>query len=98
MNEEGMKEYWSDYRCLCGRPMDELMKLLSERNYDSSRIRYAAKTLSQVDPGVLDFHAEGLTREFFSNVDMEVVLRQTTCPLLLLQGDPSKGGIMTDQK
>ena len=64
MSKEEMKHYWANLRDLLGRPMEELMSALAER-YDISRLRYSAKTLSQVDPEVLDFHAEGRTQEFF---------------------------------
>jgi pimeloyl-ACP methyl ester carboxylesterase len=96
MNKEEMKRYWANLRDLLGKPMEELMSALTERDYDVSRLRYSAKTLSQVEPEVLDFHAEGRTREFFRNVNMDAVLRRISCPVLLLQGDPSNGGMLSD--
>jgi len=96
ISTEEMIQYWADKRDLLGRPMEELMSALAERSYDVSRLRYSAKTLSQADPGVLDFHAEGRTQAFFRNVDMDAVLHRISCPVLLLQGDPSQGGMLSD--
>lgn len=96
MSMEKRKHYWANLRDLAGRPMEELISALAESRYDVTRLRYTAKTLSQVDPEVLDFHAEGRTQEFFKNFNMDAVLRQISCPVLLLQGDPSHGGMISD--
>ena len=88
---------WAELRSLTGRPMNELLLLLKER-YTGTRLRYAARTLSQVDPGVLEFHAEGRTQEFFAKVDIDALLRMISCPVLLLQGDPSRGGMLSDRE
>lgn len=98
MSKEEVRHYWANLRNLAGRPMEELMSALSERGWDVGRLRYSARTLSQVDPEVLDFHAEGLTREFFRNIDMDAMLRRISCPVLLLQGDPSKGGMLSNRE
>jgi len=98
MSKEEMKQYWANKRDLLGRPMEELMSALVESSYDESRLRYSARTLSQVDPEVLDFHAEGRTKEFFRNVDMDALLRRISCPVLLLQGDPMQGGMISDHE
>jgi pimeloyl-ACP methyl ester carboxylesterase len=98
ISTEEMKQYWANLRDLAGRPMEELMSALAKRNYDASRLRYSAKTLSQVDPEVLDYHAEGRTQEFFKNVNMEELFRQISCPVLLIQGDPSHGGVLSDHE
>jgi pimeloyl-ACP methyl ester carboxylesterase len=98
ISKEEMRNYWANLRDLLGKPMEVLIPALSERGYNVSRLRYSAKTLSQVDPEVLDFHAEGRTEEFFRNVDMDAMLRRISCPVLLLQGDPSKGGVLSDRE
>ena len=98
MSKEEMKQYWANKRDLLGMPMEELMSALAESGYDVNRLRYSAKTLSQVDPEVLDFHAEGRTQEFFRNVNMDAVLRQISCPVLMLQGDPMQGGMISDHE
>lgn len=98
MSREKMRQHWANLRDLLGRPMPELVFALSGKGYDSTRLRYSAKTFSQVDPEVLDFHAEGRTQEFFRNVDMDAILRRVSCPILLLQGDPSKGRVLSDRE
>lgn len=62
----------------------------------SVELREWARTLSQLDPEVLGSHAEGRRDEFIAAFDFENVLRGICCPVLLLQGDPSCGGMMTD--
>lgn len=78
--------------------MEELLSALQESRTDVARRRYTAKTLSQADPELLDFHAEGRTQEFFKNLNMDTVLRQISCPILLLQGDPSHGGMLSNHE
>jgi pimeloyl-ACP methyl ester carboxylesterase len=63
---------------------------------DAAHLRGWAKTLSQVDPDVAQYQAEGRMREYVQKVDLDAALRQITCPVLLLQGDPSKGGVISD--
>jgi pimeloyl-ACP methyl ester carboxylesterase len=46
-----------------------------------------AKTLSQVDPDVVQYHAEGRMKEYAQNVDLDAALRRLTCPVLLLQAE-----------
>ncbi|MFQ5793495.1 MAG: alpha/beta fold hydrolase [Candidatus Bipolaricaulia bacterium] len=65
---------------------------------DAVRLRAWAKTLSQVDPQVLEFRAEGRTQKFLRNFNIDTVLQRISCPVLLLQGNPSLGGIMTDHE
>jgi pimeloyl-ACP methyl ester carboxylesterase len=62
----------------------------------STELREWARTLRQLDPEVLGSHAEGRRDEFSAAFDFENVLRAISCPVLLLQGDPSRGGMMTD--
>jgi pimeloyl-ACP methyl ester carboxylesterase len=62
----------------------------------STELREWARTLSQLDREVLGSHPEGRRDEFLATFDFENVLRAVSCPVLLLQGDPSRGGMMTD--
>lgn len=61
------------------------------------QIQQLAITLSNMDPGVLEYHAEGRVEEFFDDFDLDQLLKRITCPVLLLQGNPSKGGMMTNE-
>lgn len=67
------------------------------RDVDSIDIQQLAITLSQMDPGVLEYHAEGRVKEFLEGFDLDEILGQITCPVLLLQGNPSLGGMMTHE-
>jgi len=64
---------------------------------DALELRQFAKTLSMLDPGVLDYHAEGRADEYLAGFDLEKMLPSITCPVLLIQGNPSLGAMMTDE-
>jgi pimeloyl-ACP methyl ester carboxylesterase len=64
---------------------------------DAAHCRGWAKTLSQVDPDAAQYHAEGRIHEYVENVDVDGALARVTCPVLLLQADPSQGGMVSDQ-
>jgi pimeloyl-ACP methyl ester carboxylesterase len=53
--------------------------------------------LSQVDPDAIEYHAEGRLDEYVEKVDLEGALRQLSCPVLLVQGDQSHGGFISDE-
>ena len=64
---------------------------------DAIEIQQLAITLSHMDPGVLEYHAQGRAREFLEGFDLDKLLERTTCPVLLLQANPSLGGMLTDE-
>lgn len=64
---------------------------------DDVYLRYWAKTVSQMDPDILEYHAEGRVQEFLSDFDLDNMLQKINCPVLLIQGNPELGGLMTDQ-
>lgn len=98
ISTEKWKTRWANIRNLTGKSMEDLLSALQESRTDVARRRYTAKTLSQADPELLDFHAEGRTQEFFKNLNMDTVLRQISRPILLLQGDPSHGGMLSNHE
>ena len=59
-------------------------------------LREWASSLIQLDPDVTELHAEGWRERFMDAFEFEDILRAISCPVLLLQGEPSQGGIMTD--
>lgn len=92
-------------------PIPELTRLLGDRpvpgtdppvRYEDSpdvlsvELREWAKSVSQLDPDVVALHAEGRRDELMQAFDFEAMLRAVSCPTLLLQAEPSQGGIMTD--
>ena len=89
---------------------DALMQIPVQIPGETEPVRYAdqpgldaidllrkAKTLSMLDPGALDYHAEGRVDEFFEGFELEKMLDKITCPVLLVQADPKLGGMMTDE-
>lgn len=87
MNSRRMVKLFGLRRKLAGRPVDELLRrgLLPE----------AAEEMSQLDPAVMDYHAEGRVEGFFANL-AEIDFAQIRCPLLLTQANPEKGGLLQD--
>ena len=63
---------------------------------DDAYLRAWAKNLSQVDPDVAQYHAEGRMEEYVEQVDPNAALGRIPCPVLLIQADPSHGGVVTD--
>jgi pimeloyl-ACP methyl ester carboxylesterase len=55
-----------------------------------------AQALITVDPDVVRYHAEGQIHEYVENVDLDAAMQKVICPVLIIQGDPSRGGIITD--
>jgi pimeloyl-ACP methyl ester carboxylesterase len=45
----------------------------------------------------LEYHAEGRASEFLEGFDLDQILARITCPVLFLQGNPSLGGMMTNE-
>ena len=54
---------------------------------DTAHLRRRAKTLRQVDPDAVQYHAEGRIEEYVQNVDLDASLRRLTCPVLLVQAE-----------
>ena len=64
---------------------------------DAIQIQQLAITLSHMDPGVLEYHAEGRAIEFLEGFNLDKILERITSPVLLLQANPSLGGMMTNE-
>lgn len=60
-------------------------------------LRDQLTTNNQIDPDVIFYHASGRLDEYVQHVNIESLLPQLTCPTLLLQADPSQGGLITDK-
>lgn len=60
---------------------------------DRASLTWSAQCLSQLDPQVLTPVIEG---RWLDGYDFNKILASIRCPVLLLQGDPSAGGAMSD--
>ena len=60
---------------------------------DAVELRSRAAALLQRDPEALAFVLEDRAKEEF---DLEAALQRIACPALLVQGNPSLGGALTD--
>lgn len=79
-----------------GGSVEELASALADLvpEADAAANRAWAKSLSLLDPDVLTMAIDGRATEGY---DSDTVLRQITCPVLLLQGDPALGGALEDR-
>jgi pimeloyl-ACP methyl ester carboxylesterase len=91
MTTKGMQRFYSSTQKLAGMPLDELVALFEERGTPVEH----AEELSQLDPGVLEYHARGRLQEYFEGISSPD-LNWITCPILMIQGNPSKGSLLSD--
>jgi pimeloyl-ACP methyl ester carboxylesterase len=91
-------DMWRKMRELAalGMSVPELASALADSSLSGEVLGWA-KALSQVDPDAAQYHAEGRLDEYVERVDLEGSLRQLSCPVLLLQGDGSQGGVVSDE-
>jgi pimeloyl-ACP methyl ester carboxylesterase len=102
-NSKERIDMWRRMRELAGSGLTvpELASALADSTLTDSPLSGEAlgwaKTLSLVDPDAAQYHAEGRLDEYIEQVDLEGALRQLRCPVLLVQGDPSQGGLVSDE-
>jgi len=72
-----------------GRPVDELVKLFSERYPDKPQeyVEMRALTFSQVDPEIYRDWVEGRLDRYFEGYDGKAILESLKCPTLMLQAE-----------
>jgi pimeloyl-ACP methyl ester carboxylesterase len=87
MNRRRNTKLFGLRRKLAGHPTAELIR----RGLPPEQ----AEEMSQLDPAVMDFHAEGRAEGFFADV-ADVDFAKIHCPLLLTQANPAKGGLLQD--
>jgi pimeloyl-ACP methyl ester carboxylesterase len=97
-NSKERIDMWRKMRGLAGSGLTvpELASALADSPSSGEALGWA-KALSQVDPDAAQYHAEGRLDEYVEKVDLEGALRQLRCPVLLVQGDPSQGGVVSDE-
>jgi pimeloyl-ACP methyl ester carboxylesterase len=92
-------EMWRTMRDLASMRLsvpDLAAKLAELSGRDAAHLHGWAKTLSQVDPDVIQYHASGRLDEYVEQMRMDSLLGQVVCPTLLLQGDPQQGARVQD--
>jgi pimeloyl-ACP methyl ester carboxylesterase len=105
-----LHSYFSAMRELAGsrRPLAELSRAVAAlplidpesgdvtrlaETRDAASLRFTAKCLTQLDPEVLTPIVAG---RWLNEYDQSGILRHVCCPTLLLQADPTAGGMLTD--
>lgn len=74
---------------------DEPVTMREKHGEDSSVYEFVATNLYHTDPDFLTALLDGSVRVGY---EMEKALPAIRCPVLLLQADPSVGGVMTDDE
>jgi pimeloyl-ACP methyl ester carboxylesterase len=75
---------------------DQPMRYGDLPGVDQAHLMDWARTLRQVDPDVIQYHAEGRIGTYVEHMDIDRALQRISCPVLLIQGDPSRGGRISD--
>lgn len=88
-----MQRFYASTQKLAGKPLNELKALFAERGTPVQE----AEDLSQLDPGILDYHAQGRLSEYFEGTH-NPNLDRIPCPILLIQGNPDKGALLSDKE
>jgi pimeloyl-ACP methyl ester carboxylesterase len=91
MTTRVMQRFYTSAQRLAGKPKDELVALFEQRGTPIEEV----EDVSQLDPGVLEYHAQGRLKEYLEGIDSPDFHR-ITCPLLLIQGNPEKGALLSD--
>ncbi len=73
--------------------LDELVPIGDLPGNDQAFLMWWARCLKQVDPDTFAMSLDGSSLEGW---DGEALLREITCPTLLLQANPELGGLMSD--
>jgi pimeloyl-ACP methyl ester carboxylesterase len=91
MTTRVMQRFYTSTQKLAVRPLVELEALFRERGTPVEE----AEDLSLLDPEILDYHAQGRLVEYFEGID-NPNLDCITCPILLIQGNPEMGALLSD--
>jgi pimeloyl-ACP methyl ester carboxylesterase len=91
MTTRVMQRFYTSAQKLAGKPKDELVTLFEQRGTPIEE----AEEVSQLDPGVLEYHAQGRLVEYLEGIS-NPDFHRITCPVLLIQGNPEKGALLSD--
>lgn len=94
MNEQRIT-YWTKIKNLAGLQVSEIKSKI-KGNTPPNQLLFESKTLSSLDPDVLEFHAQGRVHELFRDVEIDAILRKISCPVLLIQANQLKGALMSN--
>jgi pimeloyl-ACP methyl ester carboxylesterase len=93
MTTRVMQRFYASTQKLAGKSLDELKALFAERGTPMEE----AEDLNQLDPGILEYHAQGRLVEYFEGIHSSN-LDRIPCPILLIQGNPDKGALLSDEE
>jgi pimeloyl-ACP methyl ester carboxylesterase len=82
-------------REIAGAPVEEILATSLAGELDGAVRRLWAESISALDPDTLAYHATGDGKGYLEGIDMATTLEGVRCPVFLIAGDPSAGGVMT---
>jgi pimeloyl-ACP methyl ester carboxylesterase len=93
MTTRVMQRFYTSAQKLAGKPKEELETLFKQRGTSIEE----AEEVSQLDAGVLEYHAQGRLKEYLGGIS-DPDFHKITCPVLLIQGNPVKGALLSDEE
>ena len=110
IHESALYSYFSGFRRFAGdiRPVTELARELADFRYgppgaeaatrlgderDAAALRFTARCMQLLDPDVFTPILDGTWLEGYNT---HAIFERIQCPVLLLQADPTAGGMLTD--
>ncbi|MFC2081684.1 alpha/beta fold hydrolase [Candidatus Bipolaricaulota bacterium] len=88
--------FYKTLQPLVGQPEDEIAASPLASHMPSQTLAEWSTATSLLDPTTLSHHAAGDGDAYVAGIDMDAILAQVTCPVLLVAGDPSCGGVMAE--
>jgi len=82
---------------LAGQPTDRILASPLASQMPSETLSEWSVASSLLDPTTLSHHAVGDGPGYVAGFDMDAIHTQVTCPVLLVSGDPTYGGIMSEE-
>ncbi|MFC2095585.1 alpha/beta fold hydrolase [Candidatus Bipolaricaulota bacterium] len=82
---------------LAGQPENQIAASPLASRMPSQTLAEWSIATSLLDPATLSHHADGDGITYVAGIDMDAILAQVTCPVLLVAGDPSCGGVMSEE-
>ena len=89
--------FYKALQSLAGQPQDRIAASpLASRMPRDTLASWSIST-SLLDPSTLSYYVSGEGEAYVAELDMDEILAAVTCPVLLVTGDPSRGGVMTEE-
>jgi len=82
---------------LAGQPQDLIAASPLASRMPKETLKSWSTSTSLLDPLTLAYYVSGEGQAYVAGLDMDEILAAVTCPVLLVSGDPSCGGVMAEE-